>query len=120
MIMEFRKRTEKWFLKRKRQCKEANQRGYSNEKSPQPLEQSEGFSVPLSAKDFLWKLPDTDSKYWEERYRNKVKRPTRPPEKEAVQKINRNEEYWLLSQLAASVVSMQPNIELDFLKQNSP
>lgn len=116
--MEFRNSTEKWFLKRKKKYKEANQRGYSNEKSPQPVEQSEGFSVPLSAKDFLWKLPDTDSKYWEERYRNKVKRPTRPPKKEAVQKINRSEEHRLWSQLAASVVSMQPNIELDFFKQN--
>lgn len=50
------------FGKGKRQNKEANQRGYSNEQSPQPLEQSKGVSVPLGSKDFLWKLPDMDSK----------------------------------------------------------
>lgn len=45
------------------------------------MEQSEGFSVPLGEKGFLWKLPDTKSKYWEERYIEKWKHPPEPPKR---------------------------------------
>lgn len=47
----------------KRKCKESNQWVYSNEKSLQPQEYSAGFSDPLSAKDFLWKLEDAECEY---------------------------------------------------------
>lgn len=54
------------------------------------MEQSEGFSVPLGEKGFLWKLPDTKSKYWEERYREKWKHPPGPPKSKLFKRLIEN------------------------------